>query len=141
MPLIFHPPQGCIVEVDFSKGFREPEMVKDRLAVVLSPQIEARHHLLTVVALSTTPPDPPAPYHCQFQIPFELPRGWGKRPRWVKGDMVNAVGFHRANLLRLGKDRAGTRVYQLRPLPPDLLRKVRRCVLHGMGLSTLTKHL
>jgi len=58
-----------------------------------------------------------------------------------QGGLVNAVGFHRLDLLRLGKDTDGRRIYQTTALPRDLMRTVRRCVLHGMGLSTLTKHL
>lgn len=81
------------------------------------------------------------PYHKQIEIPFEMPIEWGSAARWIKGDMVNAVGFHRLDLLRLGKDKQGKRIYQMNPLPDALLKVVRICVLHGMGLSTLTKHL
>lgn len=141
MPIKFHPPQGCIVRVDYSVGFKEPEMVKPRLAIVLTPRIKARHGLLTVVALSTTTPKPRMPYHCEIDIPFDLPKYWGQVRRWVKGDMINAVGFHRVDLLSLGKDRSGARVYQETCLPPETMATVRRCVLHGLGLSSLTKHL
>ena len=78
MAIKFHPPQGCIVRVDYSAGFKEPEMVKPRLAIVLTPRIKARHGLLTVVALSTTPPKPKMPYHCVIDIPFDLPNTGGR---------------------------------------------------------------
>lgn len=81
------------------------------------------------------------PYNKKIKIPFELPRSWGDKERWICGDMVNAVGFHRVDLLRLGKDKSGKRVYQMRTLPDELFRTVRQCALHGMGLSSLTKHL
>lgn len=116
-------------------------MVKERLVVVLSPRIASRYGLCTVVALSTTAPNPIMPYHKEMEIPFQLPPRWANISRWIKGDMVNTVGFHRLDLLRLGKDREGKRLYQMHPLPDDLMKVVRRCVLHGMGLSTLTKHL
>ena len=141
MPIASHPPQGSIVRIDYSNGFKEPEMVKPRLAVVLSPAIKGRYGLLTAVALSTTDPNPRMPYHCQIDVPFKLPERWGNLTRWVKGDMVNTVGFHRVDLLCLGKDVWGKRIYQTKALPEDLMRQVRRCVCHGMGLSTLTKHL
>lgn len=141
MSVAFHPPQGCIVTVDYSQGFSAPEMVKLRLAVVLSPAIKARPGLATVVALSQTTPDPVMPFHCEIAIPFEMPRRWGNASRWVKGDMVNTVGFHRMDLLRLGKDASGQRRYQIACLPDELFRSVRRCVMHGMGLSSLTRHL
>lgn len=54
--------------------------------------------------------------------------------------MVYSVGFHRANLLHLGKA-DGKRVYQTTPLPLDLFRSVQKAVLHGLGMSDLTKHL
>jgi len=136
-----HPLQGSIVTVDYSRGgFVEPEMVKLRLAVVLSPKIAARPHLCTVVPLSTLPPEPTMPYHKPVTIPFDLGK-WGSRERWVKGDMVNAVGFHRIDLLRIGKDRSGKRIYQMQALPDELFKVVRLCALHGLGFSALTKHL
>ncbi|TCM85772.1 hypothetical protein EV216_10672 [Rhodovulum steppense] len=52
--------------------------------------------------------------------------------------MVNAVGFHRTDLLHLGKDALGKRRYQVEVLPAATFRSVRQCVLHGMGLSRLT---
>lgn len=116
-------------------------MVKRRLAVVLSPRIEARPGLCTVVPLSLTEPDPVMPFHTKISIPFDLPNEWGHRERWIKGDMVNAVGFHRIDLLRMGKDRNGKRIYQTKALPTELFKAVQICTLHGMGFSALTKHL
>jgi uncharacterized protein YifN (PemK superfamily) len=136
-----HPLQGSIVVVDYSKGFVVPEMVKPRLAVVVSPKIAARPYLATVVPLSLSEPEKIMPYNRTIRIPFELPRSWGDHERWICGDMVNAVGFHRMDLLRLGKDRSGKRIYQMSSLPDDLLKLVRTCALHGLGLSNLTKHL
>lgn len=69
-----------------------------------------------------------------------MPPKWGNCERWIKGDMVNAVSFHRIDLLRLGKDKSGCRVYQYETLPNDLFRTVQRCALHGMGMSNLTKY-
>jgi mRNA interferase MazF len=140
MAIQFHPPRGSIVTVDYRVGFKNPEMDKVRLAVVLSPAITSRVKLVTVVPLSLTPPDNILPFHKQIDIPFPLPQRWGNQTRWIKGDMVNAVGFHRVDLLRLGKDQAGTRIYQTSILDDALFAVVKRCVLHGMGLSTLTKH-
>lgn len=141
MPIREHPPQGSIVTVDYRSGFKVPEMVEVRLAVVLSPKIQARPHLCTVVPLSLTDPHKVMAYHKKIQIPFDLPASWGDHERWIKGDMVNAVGFHRIDLLRLRKDGQGRRVYQMSTLPDDLFKTVRQCALHGMGLSALTKHL
>lgn len=141
MAISNHPPQGSVVTVNYNRGFIPPEMVKRRLAVVLSPDIRSRVNLVTVVPLSLTPPDKIMPFHKQINIPFELPPKWGQKHRWIKGDMVNAVGFHRVDFLRLGKTDEGKRKYQYSALPDEILKLVRRCVLHGMGLSVLTKHL
>lgn len=81
MALQFAPKMGTMVLVDFDKGFMPPEMVKPRLAVVISPPIKARGKLLTVVPLSTTAPDKVMPYHCQIDISFELPPRWGNVAR------------------------------------------------------------
>lgn len=141
MPILYHPERGSIVTVDYEKGFKNPEMDKLRLAVVLSPAIKARVKLVTIVPLSLTEPETILPFHKQIDIPFHLPEPWGNMPRWIKGDMVNAVGFHRVELLRLGKSNAGVRIYQTAVLDEEMFNVVKRCVLHGLGMSALTKHL
>ena len=134
MAIQFHPPRGSLVTVDFEKGFKVPEMVKKRLCVVISPQIDERVGLCTIVPLSTTVPNPIMPYHYEFQIPFQLPKGWGNESRWLKGDMIYAAGFHRVDLLYLGKDRTGKRIYQTTCLSNTHLENIQNCVLAGLGL-------
>jgi mRNA interferase MazF len=141
MPIAEHPEPGTILRCDFDGGFRESEMVKPRLVVVLSPRIRARPQLCTVVALSTTDPDPIMPYHCRLDIAPPLPSPWQSKGIWVKEDMVYAVGFHRLDLIRLGKDTGGKRIYRMNKLAPEQIKSVRTCVLHALGLSALTKHL
>jgi mRNA interferase MazF len=136
-----HPFTGSILLCDFNSGFKEPEMVKKRPVVVLSPKIAARPNLCTVVALSETEPDPRLPYHCQIDIRPKLPPSFSSDGVWVKGDMIYAVGFHRLDLIRIGKDRSGKRMYHFQPLSAENIKKIRECVLRGMGLSALTKHL
>ena len=139
MALNHHPRRGTIVCANFDSGFRVPEMVKRRLCIVISPPIKARAGLCTVVPLSLSKPDPIMPYHYQFEIPFQMPKNWGNAPRWVKGDMICAIGFHRIDLLRLGKNRQGERQYQLNTLSQIHLNNISNCVLAGLGLPTLTK--
>lgn len=141
MPIREHPKPGTILMCDFSNGFKIPEMAKHRPVVVLTPKIMNRHHLCTVVALSRTAPDPMMPYHRQITITPALPRPWASEGVWVKGDMVNAVGFHRLDLIRKGKNPDGSRRYHYEPLDDENFKIVRQCVLRAMGLSTLTKHL
>ena len=141
MPIREHPDRGSIVVCDFSSGFQNPEMDKTRPVVVLTPKIKARPGLCTIVSLSTTPPDPEMPYHAQIDISPELPGPFQSHGLWIKGDMVNAVAFHRLNLIRCGKDKNGVRKYYYNTISDNQLRLLQKCVLHGMGMSSLTKHL
>lgn len=141
MPARFHPPQKSVVLVRFDEAFKPPEMVKPRLCIVLSPQMKARPGLCTVAPMSLTPPEREMPFHCRLRIPFQLPPRWGDQERWVKGDMIYAAGLHRVELLSLGRDRTGKRVYQTSTIPDEDFLRVQRAVLHGLGLSALTKQL
>lgn len=139
MAISYHPPRGAIVCANFDQGFKVPEMVKRRLCVVISPKIEARHGLCTIVPLSMSEPEVVQAYHYKFKIPFQLPGTWGNQPRWAKCDMICAVGFHRLDLLRLGKNTQGVRQYQLNSLSDIHLRHISNCVLAGLGLPSLTE--
>lgn len=141
MPIREHPPIGTVLLYDFDQGFRAPEMVKRRPVIVISPKISVRSGLCTVVALSLEEPSPHMAYHCQIKLDPPLPEPWGDAVRWVKGDMVCAVGFHRLDFPRYGKDEAGKRVYRYEPLQAADMRRVRACVLSALGLGGLTKHL
>ena len=139
MPIQYHPGQGAVVVVDFNSGFLTPEMVKRRPAIVICPQIATRPGLCTVVALSTSPPDLKMPYHAEITLPFALPPPFDSKTMWIKGDMVNTVGFHRIDLIRLGKDKFGNRQYLKTPVGTELLTVAHHCLLHSLGLSSLTK--
>ena len=139
MALQYHPKRGTIVCVDFDRGFKAPEMVKRRLCVIVSPPIKSRGHLCTVVPLSTTAPNPVEAYHYRLTIPFQLPPRWGAVERWVKADMVCAVGFHRVDLLSLGKDRSGQRRYQKNTLSKMHLAQIEDAMAVGLGLPPLTR--
>lgn len=136
-----HPPLGSLLMCDFNQGFRKPEMIKRRLVAVISPKIKDRPGLCTVVSLSLTPPDPALAFHCQIDIRPHLPPHLNSDGIWVKGDMVYAVGLHRLDFVRFDKNRDGTRNYYYHTLSTDNIRKIRHCLLHSIGLSTLTKHL
>ena len=136
------PSLGTVLLCDFDQGFKEPEMVKRRPVVVVSPQIAWRPGLCTVVGLSTSAPEPARPYNCQVTVDPPLPHPWDSPVMWVKGDMIAAVGFHRLDLVRLGRDGpGGRRLYRTDTLTAEQMKAVRRCVLHGLGLFALTKHL
>lgn len=116
-------------------------MVKPRCVIVLSPRIKDRAKLCTVVCLSSTAPDPVQQYHCQLDIRPPLPSPWISNGIWVKGDMIYSVGFHRLDLIWLGKDRSGTRIYRMDTITAEQMKRVKGCVLRGLGMSTLAKHL
>lgn len=96
MPLSIHPEVGTILVCNYS-GFREPEMVKSRLAVVISPRLKRRNNLCTVVPLSTTDPQPVEEFHHLVTLPREVP-GFEGLSKWAKCDMLATVGFHRLQL-------------------------------------------
>ncbi|MBN4046604.1 type II toxin-antitoxin system PemK/MazF family toxin [bacterium AH-315-P15] len=141
MPISEHPKAGTVLLCDFNNGFKVPEMTKIRPVVVLSPKIVARPFLCTIVSLSTDTPDPVMQYHRQIDIRPKLPDRYDSDGVWVKGDMIYAVGFHRLDFIRCGKDRSGKRLYHYDPVSDQNLKIIRQCVLRGMGLQTLTKHL
>ena len=134
-----------ILLCDFSQGFREPEMVKaKRPVLVVSPHIAGRGELVTVLALSTAEPDPVKEYH--YMLPRTSMPQLGKfqeKDTWVKGDMIYSVGFHRLDLVQLGKrDRqTGKRQYFNSRLGREQMSEVYKCMLHGLGLGELSHHL
>lgn len=141
MPIREHPKTGSIVICDFSDGFKNPEMAKRRPVMVLSSKIENRHHLCTVVALSTDAPNPVMPYHRQIDLAPLLPNKYENVGVWIKGDMVNAVGFHRLSLVWNGTLPNGRRNYVYDSQSSENVKIAKQCVLRAMGMSILTKHL
>ena len=141
MPINDHPLPGSILICNFNGTFKEPEMVKPRCVIVLSPRIRARGKLCTVVCLSRTAPYLEMPYHCQLDIRPKLPLPWDSDGISVKGDMIDSIGFHRLDLIRLGKDRDGRRIYRMDTISDEQMKIVRCCVLRGLGMSALTKYL
>lgn len=133
MTVIQHPSPGTIVRVDLSQGFRPPEMVKRRPAIVLSPPIPGRSMLCTIVPLSTTAPHPVLPHHMQITFAPPLPQPYESPTVWVKGDLVLTVAFHRLRLLFAGWAQ-GQRVYDVRVLDAPTFAAVRDCVRAGLGL-------
>lgn len=137
MALNFHPLPGTIVICDFT-GLVPPEMIKRRPVVVLSPKFKGRGQLATIVPLSTTAPEPVAPYHCQLSLAPPLPAPYDKPRMWVKGDMVYTLSTARMTLPFLGKDDSGKRIYDQRQIDAADFARIRRCVLNGLGLGELT---
>jgi mRNA interferase MazF len=140
MGLQYQPEIGTIVICDF-QGFIEPEMVKRRPVVIVSPRFKHRDRLCTVVPLSTTEPDIIMPYHYKLKLDKPLPPPYNSPFHWVKGDMFATVSFDRLNLPRSHKRVEGKRQYIIRVIDDIDLRCIRECMLHAIDLSCLTKHL
>ncbi|VAW98274.1 hypothetical protein MNBD_GAMMA19-1918 [hydrothermal vent metagenome] len=62
---------------------------------------------------------------------------------WVKGDLLYTVGFHRLNLIKLGKrtPNTGKRIYYQNRLGRERMKEIYTCVLHGLNLGALSRHL
>lgn len=133
MAINFHPDPGTILICDF-RGMEEPEMVKRRPVVVVSPKFKDRTGLCTIVPLSTTPPRPVKPYHFKLQITPVLPSPFDSEWHWVKADMMYALSFKRFHLPSDGKMAGGKRIYELRTVSPEDLHQIRQCLLQGLGL-------
>lgn len=141
MALTYHPKTGAIVLCNYDTGFRKPEMVKTRPAIVISPRLRKRDKLCTVVPLSTTEPETPHPYHCELTFDRPLPRPWTAERCWVIADMLATVGLDRLDRIGIGRDQYGKRKYLDTRITAEELHRIRGCVLHALGLSRLTEHL
>ena len=142
MALQFHPELGTIVICDYDKGgFIPPEMIKRRLAIVISPRLRHRDRLCTVVPLSTTPPSQVMPYHYNIKLDesFRTPHDY--QGHWVKADMISTVSFDRLSLPYRGKNISGKRDYFVKIIKGDDLKSIRGCVLYALALFSLTEHL
>ena len=124
---------GTIVRVDLNEGFRPPEMVKRRPALVLSPPIPGRGFMCSIVPLSTTAPNPVLPHHMRLTFDPPLPFPYTTPTMWLKGDIVLTVAFHSLRLLFSGWNQ-GQRVYDVRVVEPEILEEVKACVRSGLGL-------
>lgn len=143
MALTFHPEPGTILMCDFSAGFKEPEMVKKRPVVVVSPRLKRCSGLCTVVAISTVPPEIIENWH--YQLPTaSMPNTpkFQEKDSWIKGDMVYRVAFDRLNLIKTGKDyQTGKRIYFKQRLGRQQMKDVYGCLLHSVNLGHLSQHL
>ena len=139
MPIQYQPKAGTILVCDYS-GFKAPEMVKRRPVVVLSPQMQGRPSLCTIVPISTEKPKIQTRYHVLLPD-LVLPHPFEDGPNWVKGDMLFTASFERLDLFKTGKDMTGRRAYFPVCLTDADFTKIKTAVLCSLGLSLLTKHL
>jgi mRNA interferase MazF len=112
MPLKYPVAPRTILLCDYSLGgFRPPEMVKRRPAVVIAGRLPRRDNLHTIVPLSGTPSDERNLYHCKIELPAPLPAPFDETVWWVKADMLATVSLERLDLFRTERDQQGRRKY------------------------------
>ena len=137
MPLKFPVAPRTILLCDYSLGgFRPPEMVKRRPAVVITGRLPRRDNLHTVVPLSGTPSDPRNLYHCQIELEAPLPEPFAAKTWWVKADMIATVGLNRLDLFRTERDQFGTRKYVTGlKISEEQFEQILTAIRHALGLS------
>lgn len=127
---------GTIVLCDYSMGgFKEPEMVKRRPAIVISPRLRHRDHLCTVVPLSSKPGVADVDYVVELFIARPLPPPFENQMVWAKCDMLATVSFARLDLFRTQRNPAGKRQYITPRLPDADLKRVQQGILFALGLK------
>ncbi len=125
MPIVFHPNPGSLLVCDFS-GMVEPEMVKARPVVVVSPRLRHRSGLCTVVPLSTTIPTNIMPWHCKIILDAPLSAKWNRAEIWAKCDMLYTMRFERMDRFHMRVE--GHRKYYDRRIDDEQLSDVRCCI-------------
>lgn len=138
MSLRFVPARRTILLCDYGLGgFRAPEMIKRRPAVVVSPRLRHRNDLCAVVPLSTTAPINPVAHVVQITLPHRLPPPFLQMKAWAKCDMIATVSLDRLDLFRT-KLSSGRRQYIQPRLSDTQFDAVITAMLHGIGLGHLT---
>ncbi|MFN4039062.1 MAG: type II toxin-antitoxin system PemK/MazF family toxin [Erythrobacter sp.] len=123
-----------MVVCNYETGFKPPEMVKRRLAVVISPKLKNRNELCTVVPLSTSSPDPVEGYHCLIVLPQEPPHPYEGREKWVKADMLATVAYSRLTLpFHKAERNRPRRSVQMR-IQGEQFEQIMTCVRRALGI-------
>ena len=108
-------------------------MVKVRPVIVISPSFSERKNLVTIIPLSTTPPNKVMPYHYKISLPGTLPHPLEKEC-WVKGDMISTVSLSRLDLYRFPRGPNGKRVYYTEKLDSAQITTIEQCIMHSLGI-------
>ena len=140
MSLSYYPHPGEILLCDYRTGFIAPEMTKRRPIVVISPRLRRRLDLVTVVPLSTSPPDPVEDHHHKIVLAHPLPPPFDNPMMWAKCDMVAVVSKARLDRFKLQRG-AGPRKWVAGKVAASDLKAIKAGVLCGLGLASLTIHL
>ncbi len=116
-------------------GFRPPEMVKRRPAIVISPRLPFRDGLCTVVPISGDQPSHDVDYVVRLEFDPPLPDPFSYKVVWAKCDMLATVGFERLDLFRTERDQEGKRRFFSRKLSDSDFQRVKQGVLCALGFT------
>lgn len=138
MSLQFPVGRRTILLCDYGMGgFRSPEMIKRRPAIVISPRLAHRDNLCSLVPLSGTQPRHATAYVVKIALEHPLPEPFGERIWWAKCDMLATVALTRLDLFRT-KRVDGARSYFHPKVDEETFDSIMTGVLHGLGLGHLT---
>lgn len=110
------------------RGYVEPEIVKTRPVVVVSPNHMRRPGLVTVIPLSTTAPLKIEPYH--YLLEGNPVPGSGAERVWAKCDLVATVSVERLDRKKVSRGN-----YAVGYVSMDRVRAMRRCAAISFGLE------
>ena len=130
MPISFYPRAGQILVCDFS-GFKEPEMIKKRPVIIVSPKLPYRSEIVTVVPISTTAPIHDHDFVVRLSKNYH-PNENDDLPCWAKCDMIMNIARWRLDGFKIGR-----RKWATPQASGDDLQAVRDGVIHGLGLDHL----
>ena len=125
MTILFHPNPGTVLVCEIS-GLVEPEMVKTRPVIIVSPRNRLRSNLCTIVPLSTSKPETIMPWHVYLKLDVPLATNWPNTEVWAKCDMLYTFRLERLDRLytRIGN----ARKYYDRKISDEQLSCVKHCI-------------
>ncbi|WP_339517465.1 type II toxin-antitoxin system PemK/MazF family toxin [Pseudomonas proteolytica] len=127
MTLLYQPKEGSVLICDF-RGYEVPEIIKIRPVIVIRRH-RTNRLLVTVVPLSTTPPQTVLAHHLQLESHLQ-----GANPVcWAKCDIVATVSLGRLDRIK-SKDRHGKRTYKIDELSSEQFLAVKAAVRGAVGL-------
>jgi len=137
VPIEYPVDRKTIVICDFDMGgFKPPEMVKRRPAVILVGRLPRRSGLATVVPLSGTPAPAHCDYQCEITLGQRLPAPFdGQLEWWVKADMVATVSYARLDLLRTNRGPDARRVYLTPKVTEEQFDQIRATILRALRFT------
>lgn len=127
MTLLYQPKEGSVLICDF-RGYEVPEIIKIRPVIVIRRH-RTNRLLVTVVPLSTTPPQTVLAHHLQLESHLQ-----GANPVcWAKCDIVATVSLGRLDRIK-SKDRHGKRTYKIDELSSEQFLAVKAAMRGALGL-------